>query len=299
MKNFTKIILILAFVPVACEVEGVKSDSKQENKEVRSESQENETPKDTVEHVEKESIPDTLSKKLETPEEEVFVNGVKITWKSRGEGRKINKNDMVNIDYRVSLEDGTIYDGNHLVKKPYIPFYVGWNLQTEGWDFAFQKLREGDDVEIFLPAKLARGEKGIPGVVPPNSNNIISVKIVGIQEPTKVVDDIKIWRVEEAKQKENGKDTIGFEDQVAMHYWVSSESNPRYDNSYQRGEPFELTMGDGNIVPGLYKALHFAKKGDKLMIHIPAKEAYGKKGLPKFVKPNEDIFYDVFIVDVF
>lgn len=299
MKDFKKVFIVIAFVPFACEVEGVKNDSNEDSQEIQSPEEKKSIPEDTIEHVEKEPISDTLSRKLDQPEEEVYDNGVKITWKSRGEGRKISENDMVNIDYRASLEDGAIYDGNHLVKKPYIPFYVGWNLQTEGWDFALQKLREGDDVEIFLPAELARGEKGIPGVVPPNSNNILSVKVIGIEEPTKVVDDIKIYRVEESKPKKSEKDSIGFEDQVTMHYWVSSESSPRYDNSYQRGEPFELTMGDGNIVPGLYKALHFAKKGDKLIIHIPAKEAYGKKGLPKFVKPNEDILYDVFIVDVF
>ena len=223
-------------------------------------------------------------------------NGIKITWKGKGQGKKIKKNDLIRISYKNTLPDGTIYDGNHLIKKSAIPFFVGWNQQTKGWDIAFQQLNEGDDVEIFLPANLARGEKGIPGLVPPNSPNILFVKVHEIIKPDEVVDDIRIWRVEE--RKDTTLSFIEFEDKVALHYWVSTKNYPRFDNSYQRGEPFSLVMGDGNIVPGLYKALHFAKEGDKLMIHIPSKEAYGTKGLVDYVQPNEDLFYDIMVMNV-
>ena len=182
-----------------------------------------------------------------------------------------------------------------MIKKKYIPFLVGWNQQTPGWDLALKKLRVGDDVDIFIPSELARGEKGIEGIVPPNANNILSLRVLSKPNPTKEVDGIKIWRVDSLKSP---GDSIDFKDKVIIDYWASSESTPRYDNSYQRREPFELVMGDGNIVPGLYKALHFARGGDKLMILIPSREAYGKKGLTDIIEPNEDIFYDIIVRDV-
>ena len=37
---------------------------------------------------------------------------------------------------------------------------------------------------------------------------------------------------------------------------------------------------------------------DKLFVLVPAKEAYGSKGYVDLVKPNEDLFYDVIIMDV-
>jgi FKBP-type peptidyl-prolyl cis-trans isomerase len=277
----------------SCEIEGVSSESEKE-----SESNVNLEEDTSGSEL---SLTDSLkSRSKEVVEEDTLDvltmdNGLKITWYKKGKGDLLKKGDVVNIDYRNKLEDGTVYDGNHLIKKKYIPFLVGWNQQTPGWDIAMKKLRVGDDVDIFIPSELARGELGIEGIVPPNANNILSLRVLSKPEPTKVVDGIKIWKVDELK---NPGDSVDFKDKVLMDYWVSSESTPRYDNSYKRRQPFELVMGDGNIVPGLYKALHFAREGDKMMILIPSREAYGKKGLTDRIKPNEDIFYDIIVRDV-
>ena len=281
-------LIMLVYLLGACNIAGVEQDnSKEIQLEIEAEQQE---------------IADTIKQNTLTDEvksdsvilEKDLAGGLKIKWLKKGEGRKISKNDLVRISYQNCLEDGTVYDANAMIKKASIPFMVGWNLQTPGWDLALVELSEGDEVEIFIPAALARGEKGIPGLVPPNANNILKLNVKEIITPTKVVDDIRIWVVEQRKKP---GDTIKYGDKVNLHYWVSSQSKPRYDNSYQRGAPFELVMGDGNIVPGLYKALHFLREGDKAMIHIPAKEAYGKEGLKNLVPPNEDLFYDIMVVN--
>lgn len=283
---FSFIVLVL----FSCQIEGVSDENEKDNttdslkpigENVLTKSESHKRSQEVIE----EDTLDVLT----------LDNGLKITWYKKGEGELLKKNDVVNIDYRNKLEDGTVYDGNHLIRKKYIPFLVGWNQQTPGWDIALKKLRVGDDVDIFIPSQLARGEKGIEGLVPPNANNILSIRILAKPKPTKEVDGIKIWLVDELK---NPGDSIDFKDNVLIDYWASSESTPRYDNSYKRREPFELTMGDGNIVPGLYKALHFAREGDKLMILIPSREAYGKKGLTDIIEPNEDIFYDIIVRDV-
>lgn len=271
----------------SCELEGVQEQNIAESEEILSNQE-----KDTVttehnnEHVEN-IIPfgDTVNLK----------EGIQIVYHRKGDGDKVKNNDLLKIDYRNKLSDGTVYDGNHLIQKSSIPFLLGWNLQTVGWDLALENLRVGDDVDILIPAKLARGEKGIPGVVPPNEDNILSIRILDIIPPTKVVDDIRIWKLEEWAEP---GDSIGFEDKVSIHYWAHASSKPRYDDSYRKGRPFELVMGDGNIVPGLYKALHFGREGDKLMIHIPSKEGYGNKGLQDLVAPGDDLLYDIKIVSV-
>jgi FKBP-type peptidyl-prolyl cis-trans isomerase len=37
---------------------------------------------------------------------------------------------------------------------------------------------------------------------------------------------------------------------------------------------------------------------DKLWILVPPSQAYGSKGMVDLVKPNEDLFYDLIIMDV-
>jgi len=285
--RFLYFCVLFLFFYSSCELKGVESSSQEDEFEVLEE--EKESNEDKI----------SLTKKIKTPEKASdtlrLENGIIISYFNKGKGNKLQKGDMIKIDYRAKLADGTIYDGNHIVKKTSIPFFVGWNQQTPGWDIALKELRVGDDVDIFLPSIYARGEKGIKGIVPPNSDNIISMRVLEKFEPTKVVDGIQIWKYDELKES---TDSIDFNDEVYLNYWVSSETKPRYDYNYQRGEAFKLVMGDGNIVPGLYKALHFAREGDRLMIKIPAREAYGSKGFQDLVKPNEDIFYDIQVAKV-
>jgi len=289
MKIFWTFILV-GLTTVSCDIKGVESSNEEAN-----------NSEETIILEEKEGITsDSIIKQVEIVVDKAndtlrLDNGITITYFKKGKGEKLKKDEIVKIDYRAKLEDGTIYDGNHMVKKPTIPFLVGWNQQTSGWDIALQELRVGDDVDIFLPAKFARGEKGIKGIVPPNANNVISMRVKERFEPTAEVDGVKIWKYDELKTP---GDSIKKYDKVRINYWVSSETNPRYDNSYRTGEEYKMTIGDGNSVSGLSKALQFGREGDRLMILIPSKEAFGQEGLIEMVKPGEDIFYDVQISEI-
>ena len=288
MKNILTAIGILIFIS-SCDIQGVDTSEKEKNQDTLTEHLLNEElAKDTL-NKNKEKTPEKASDTLK------LDNGIVITFFKKGKGEAIKKGEMVKIDYRVKLVDGTVFDGNNLIKKHSIPFLVGWNQQTSGWDIAMEHLHIGDDVDIFLPAKYARGKEGIKGIVPPNSANIISMRILEKFEPMVEVDGIQIWKYD--AYKEPG-DSIQMGDEVYLNYWASSESNPRYDNNYKRGTTFKLRMKKGDAVPGLLEALLYGREGDRLMIKIPSKLAYGKKGLLDHVKPNEDIFYDVQIARV-
>ena len=41
------------------------------------------------------------------------------------------------------------------------------------------------------------------------------------------------------------------------------------------------------------------ERSDKLWIVVPAEMAYGAKGYLDFVKPNEKLFYDIFVMEVY
>ena len=86
-------------------------------------------------------------------------NGVVIKWIVKGEGRKIKKGEMVLLEYRLALPDGKIIDGNNKLNLPFIPFVLGYNMQTPGWDSAIRELSVGDFAKIEMPAELAYGAK--------------------------------------------------------------------------------------------------------------------------------------------
>lgn len=236
-----------------------------------------------------------LERNHEVVDNKELSNGIKIKWFEHGEGEKVKSGDMIDIDYKVLLEDGDVVDGNHLMERPSFPFMVGFQMQNEGWDLALQELKVGDFVEIFLPSKYARGKKSIDGLIPENANNILKLRVLNLNEPTRVIDGTRVWLMDEEPKN---TDMFSYDKRVLFHCWASSPTNPLYFNTEWENNPYNFGLGDGGLVPGLRKALINAKKADLMLVHIPAKEAYGSKGFQDLVKPNEDLLYRVFVMEV-
>lgn len=62
---------------------------------------------------------------------------------------------------------------------------------------------------------------------------------------------------------------------VALHFSVALENGVEVDNTRQHGEPVQLVMGDGNLLPGFEKALLGLRVGDRRTVHLPPEEAFG------------------------
>ncbi len=220
----------------------------------------------------------------------LFENGILIRYFEHGSGDSLTKGDVVKIDYSCRLADGKVFDSNAKIGKP-IPFMIGWRMQTKGWDFAFEQLRVGDDVEIFLPANLARGAAGIPGSVPPNADNWLRVKVVEKMKEQHNIDGVKVFVFERLPNAKK----INIGDEFEIEYIAYSESKPRYSSSFQNGAPFPFKLGSGSNLPGLNMGMEFAYYGDMLWIYIPSEHAFGKKGSVDNVKPNEAVLFDVLV----
>ena len=222
-------------------------------------------------------------------------NGILIRWYQHGNGAKLQKGEMISIDYKVLLDNGTVVDGNHLLKKQSLPFMVGFGMQTPGWDIAMKELKVGDFVEIYLPSEYARGEKGVKGLIPPNSSNILKVRVLDRKKSTRQIEGNKVWLFEENPSQQEKFDE---NNQIEFHCMASTASSPFYVNTFRTGKPFTLKFEDHGTVPGLKKALINAKTADRMYILVPASQAYGSSGYQDLVKPNEDILYNVLVMSV-
>lgn len=236
-------------------------------------------------------VPETPELVEEIMDSVVFDNAISIKYYKHGDGDTLKKGNVVWIDYNARLKSGKSFDNNSSIGKP-IPFLVGWRMQTKGWDFVFNHLRIGDDVEVFLPAEWARGKKGIPGQVPPNADNWVRIQVREKLQPYYTEDGVKLYLVDREKNSKPLKEG----DELEFEFIAFSESKPRYSSSIQNGAPFSFKLGSGANLPGLNMALKKAHYGDKLLVHIPTKYAFGKQGSVGTVKPNEDVFFDILIV---
>lgn len=273
-----RIILLIASILIffSCDTSAVKKDS----------------PKESAKKEPKKNI---LDQKHKVVAKKKYAEGLSIEWYEQGKGEALQEGDLVSIDYKVKLKDGSIVDGNHLLNKESLPFLIGYGLQTKGWDIALKEMKVGDFARVLIPSNLARGDKGIEGLIPPNADNLLFIRVLSKISPDRVVDGTKVWLLEENK---DNKLKFNEKTQIVFHGMASSPSSSNYVNTFRTNQPFTFKLADHGLVPGLRKALINAKKSDRLFVVVPAAEAYGNAGYLDLVKPNESIFYNILVMDV-
>jgi FKBP-type peptidyl-prolyl cis-trans isomerase 2 len=65
-------------------------------------------------------------------------------------------------------------------------------------------------------------------------------------------------------------------DTVRIHYTGTLSDGSTFDTSAGR-DPLEFTVGSGQIIPGLDRAIDGMSVGEKKTVEIPASEAYGDR----------------------
>lgn len=64
-------------------------------------------------------------------------------------------------------------------------------------------------------------------------------------------------------------------DTVKVHYTGTFDDGTQFDSSVG-GEPLEVTLGGGGVIPGFEQALEGMSVGEKKSVRIPPDQAYGE-----------------------
>jgi len=85
---------------------------------------------------------------------------------------------------------------------------------------------------------------------------------------------------------------------VSVHYTGKLIDGSVFDSSIEQGTPFELTVGEGQVIPGWEKALLLMRGGDKATVLIPSKLAYGSRGADYVIPPYSPLIFEMEIISV-
>ena len=94
-----------------------------------------------------------------------------------GTGNSPKADDTVKVHYEGTLLDGTVFDSSIKRNEP-AEFPV--NGVIPGWTEALQHMKVGDRWRLFIPSKLAYGERGAGELIGPNAVLIFDVQLLDI-----------------------------------------------------------------------------------------------------------------------
>jgi FKBP-type peptidyl-prolyl cis-trans isomerase FklB len=94
-----------------------------------------------------------------------------------GDGRKPLESDMVEVNYRGSLINGTEFDAT----EPGHPANLKVSSLIPGWKQALSMMRAGSKWHIVIPPVLAYGERGVGNDIGPNEVLVFDLELVAIK----------------------------------------------------------------------------------------------------------------------
>jgi FKBP-type peptidyl-prolyl cis-trans isomerase len=97
-----------------------------------------------------------------------------------GTGANPKPTDMVTVNYRGTLIDGTEFDSSYKRGQP-ATFPV--NGVIKGWTEALQLMKVGSKYQVFVPANLAYGERSVSPELGPNATLIFEVELLDAKPP--------------------------------------------------------------------------------------------------------------------
>ncbi|MBL4647861.1 MAG: FKBP-type peptidyl-prolyl cis-trans isomerase [Gammaproteobacteria bacterium] len=121
-----------------------------------------------------------LADNAKKPSVETTASGLQYKILDEGKGDKPTAKDIVTVDYEGKFIGGKIFDSSYQRGTP-ATFPVSGVIK--GWTEALQMMHKGATWELYIPASLAYGDRGMSGAIGPSETLIFKVHLISIEKP--------------------------------------------------------------------------------------------------------------------
>lgn len=200
---------------------------------------------------------------------------------SPGSGASPTDSDVVLVNYRGTLADGTLFDEGQRVVLPVSRLIPGF---TQG----LKQMRVGGSYRLTIPAALGYGER-TAGPIPPNSTLIFTVDLIdtGPPERARAMSGLPSVTVQAIVP---GTGRVPTDEELVLVNYVGRLSDGTIFDQGQ-GAVFFVNQ----LVPGFTEGLKQMRAGGRYRLSIPADLAYGANGAGP-IPPNSDLMFEVELI---
>ena len=247
-------------------------------------------------------------------------SGLKYRICRKSDGKKPTAEQMVIVNYRGKLDDGTLFDTTYGTFGG--PTTMELKHLVAGWKEGLLLIGEGGMIELEVPYKLGYGDRGVPPDVPAKANLHFLVELIKVTDAPKVPpeleaagvagpDDLQPGKVDSdapeeftttdsglkyriRRQSDGKKPTAA--NSVKVHYRCWLDDGKDFDSSYPKKQPAEFPLGQ--VVAGWTEGLQLIGVGGMIELEIPGSLGYGPRGKPPTIPPNATLHFLVEVLEV-
>jgi FKBP-type peptidyl-prolyl cis-trans isomerase len=193
-------------------------------------------------------------------------------------------------------------------------------------------MKKGSKSKVIVPSKMAFGEMGRGNIVPPYATIVYDVEIVDVQTKADYEKEQAETKKKEAEKKESAKkdesilrqkylkdnkitvqptaDGLYYIEKakgtgaqaapgkkVKVQYTGTLLDGKKFDSSRDRKEPYEFTLGKGQVIPGWDEGIAMMKKGGMATLIVPSTLGYGDRDMGQ-IPPYSTLVFDIELLDV-
>jgi peptidylprolyl isomerase len=104
---------------------------------------------------------------------------IKIEDLIEGAGKEAERGALITAHYRGWLEDGTEFDSSYEKNTPFQTVLSNKRV-IQGWILGLKGMKVGGKRRLWVPAKLAYGERKIGEMIPPNANLTFEIELLEV-----------------------------------------------------------------------------------------------------------------------
>jgi FKBP-type peptidyl-prolyl cis-trans isomerase len=248
-----------------------------------------------------------------------------------GTGMKIDSGSMVKFQFTVGTVDGkqvySSYDRGEPMSMQY-----GKPFDNVGFDEGIGYMRKGEKATFIVPSSIGFGAQGRGSLIGPYTTIIYNVEIVDVESKAEYEKQQEAQKKEAEQKKASAKagemgalqkylkdnnitakptaDGLYYIEKVKgtgpravagkkvkVHYTGTLLDGTKFDSSRDRGQPFEFTLGEGQVIKGWDEGIAMMNVGGRATLIIPSSIGYGDRSMGK-IPPYSTLVFDVELLGV-